>query len=165
MIPASTKPDLRRIGESAFTEVLGNLLSLSTTVRESANDSPVSAAPDEICSSVLLTGQRLSGSVHLRLPQAFVANAVRRLAGLEGDVGNANGLQDDAAGELANMVAGRVASQLAADGYPCTLGTPSVSRSARLPIETQPGADHGRIELICDGHCLSLELHCRYTVR
>ena len=40
MTPASNKPDLRRIGESAFTEVLGTLLSLPATVRESADRQP-----------------------------------------------------------------------------------------------------------------------------
>jgi CheY-specific phosphatase CheX len=163
MTPASNRPDLSRIGESAFTEVLGTLLALPVTVRESTTDSPVSAAPDEISSSVLLTGQRLSGSVHLRLPQAFVAYAVRLLTGLDGDAGNANELQDDAAGELANMVAGRVASQLAADGFPCKLGTPSVSRSARLATKNQDGAAHGRTDLICEGHWLSLEIQCDYA--
>src|SRR5436190_12009167 len=151
MTPASNKPDLHSIGESAFTEVLGTLLSLSATVRESADDRPVSAAPDEISSSVHLIGQGLSGSVHLRLPLAFVAYAVRRLTGLEDDAGNASELHDDAAGELANMVAGRVARQLAADGYPCQLGTPSVSRSDRLATKNQNGVAHGRTDLICEG--------------
>ena len=143
MTPASDNPNLRRIGESAFMEVLDTLLMLSATVRESAIDRPVSVAPDEISSRVLLTGQRISGSVHLRLPPAFVAYAVRRLTGLEGDAGNANELQDDAAGELANMVAGRVASQLAAHAYPCELGTPSVSRGAQLATKNQNGVAHG----------------------
>jgi len=163
MTPPSDKPDLRRIGESAFTEVLGTLLSLPATIREPAADRPVSAAPDEVSSSVRLTGQRLSGSVHLRLPQAFVSYTVRRLTGLDGDAGNANELQDDAAGELANMVAGRVASQLAADGYPCKLGTPSVSRNSCLATKNQNGVAHGRTELICEGHWLSLEIQCCYT--
>ena len=87
MTPASDKPDLRRIGESAFTEMLGTLLSLPATIREPAADRPVSAASDEVSSSVRLTGQRLSGSVHLRLPQAFVSYTVRRLTGLDGDAG------------------------------------------------------------------------------
>jgi CheY-specific phosphatase CheX len=163
MTSPSNKPDLRRIGESAFTEVLDTLLSLSATVRESANDSPVHAAPDEISSSVPLTGQRLSGSVHLRLPQAFVAHAVRRLTGLDGDAGNTNELQDDAAGELANMVAGRVVSELAADGYHCKLDTPSVSRGARLAAKNENGAACGRTDLICEGHWLSLEIQCCYA--
>jgi len=157
------KPDLNSIGESALTEVLGTLLSLSATVRESADDRSVFAAPDEISSSVLLTGQRISGSVHLRLPLAFVVYAVRRLTGLEGDAGNAGELQDDAAGELANMVAGRVASLLAADGYPCTLGTPSVCRGERLATKNQDAVAHGRTDLICEGHWLSLEIQCCYA--
>jgi CheY-specific phosphatase CheX len=163
MTPASDKPDLRRIGESAFMEVLDTLLMLSATGRESANDRPVSAAPEEISSSVLLTGQRISGSVHLRLPLAFVAYAVRRLTGLDGDTGNTSELQDDAAGELANMVAGRVASQFAAHAYPCKLGTPSVSRSARLATQNRNDLAHGRTDLICEGHWLSLEIQCCYA--
>lgn len=163
MIPDSKRPDLRHIGESAFTKVLGTLLSLSSTIRESANDRPVGAVPDEIRSSVLLTGQRLSGSVRLQLPQAFVAYAVRRLAGLDDDAENTLELQNDAAGEIANMVAGRVAARLAADGYPCKLHTPSVSRGARLATNNQDGVVHGRTDLICEGHCLSLEILCCYT--
>jgi CheY-specific phosphatase CheX len=163
MTPGSNKLDLRRIGESAFTEVLGTLLSLEATVRKAANDSSVSNGSDQITSNVLLAGQRLSGSVQVQLPEAFVARAVHLLTGLAGAAGDRNAAQDDAAGELANMVAGRVAAQLAADGYPCTLGTPSVYRSVRSPIKTQPGADHGRIDLICEGHCLSLEVQCRYA--
>jgi len=163
MTPASDKPDLHRIGESAFTEVLDTLLSFPSTIQESASDRPASAAPDEISSSVLLTGQRLSGSVNLQLPLAFVAHAVRLLTGLDGDAGNANELQNDAAGELANMVAGRVASQLAAEGYPCKLGTPSVSRGSRLTAKDQNDVAHGRTELICDGHWLALEIQCCYT--
>ena len=163
MTSVSNKSDLCRIGESAFTEVLGTLLSLPASVRESANDGPVSATPDEISSSVVLTGLRLSGNVHLRLPPAFVAYAVCRLTGLAGDAENAKELQDDAAGELANMVAGRVASQLAADGYPCKLGTPSVSRNVRLATKIHDGAARGRTDLICEGHWLSLEIQCCYA--
>jgi CheY-specific phosphatase CheX len=162
MSAASNKTSLRQIGESAFTEVLDTLLSLPVTVRESASDHPA-APPDEISSSVCLTGERLSGNVHLRLPQAFVAYVVRRLAGIGDDAGNTKALQDDAAGELANMVAGRVASQLAAVGYPCKLGTPLVSRGARLPAMTQTRIAHGRTALICEGHWLSLEIRCSYT--
>jgi CheY-specific phosphatase CheX len=164
MTPVSNRPDLQRIGENAFAEVLDTLLSLPATVRNPAGHSPPSDALDQITSTVLLAGQRLSGSVHVQLPLSFVARAVHRLTGLDGATQDANAVLDDTAGEFANMVAGRVAARLAADGYPCTLAIPSVSRSARLPIETQPGADHGRADLVCAGHWLSLEVQCRYTV-
>ena len=164
MTPGSKRPDLRCIGESAFAEVLSNLSLQPTTVRNSDGHSPLPVAPDQITSTVSLAGQRLSGSVHVQLPQAFVAHAVHLLTGLDGVAGDTNAVQDDTAGELANMLAGRVAAQLAADGYPCTLGIPSVSHTARLPIEIQLGADHGRTDVICEGHCLSLELQCCYAV-
>jgi CheY-specific phosphatase CheX len=165
MTSASGRPDLRRIGQSAFLEVLSVLLSLPATVENpSSRASALSNAPDRVTSTVPLAGQRLTGSVHLHLPLAFVARAVRILTGLDRVEGETNGVMEDTAGELANMVAGRVAVQLAADGYPCTLGTPSVSRNVTLPIETELGMDFGRIELFCDGHWLSLELKCRYAI-
>jgi CheY-specific phosphatase CheX len=162
MTPASTRPDLHSIGKNAFTEVLDTLFALPVAVREAAGDAFVSGAQDQITSSVLLTGPRLSGWVFVQLPQAFVAHAVRLLVGQDGDAGDSNALEDDAAGELANMVAGRVAAQLGAHGYTCALSTPSISRSASLPIKTQPGIEHGRTDLICEGHRLSLEIRCHY---
>jgi CheY-specific phosphatase CheX len=159
---SNNRPDLQRIGQTVFPEVLGVLLSLPATLRNSSNLSPHSDVPDQIVSTVLLAGQRLSGSVHLTLPMAFVAHAVNIIAGLEDHAQDANAILDDAAGELANMVAGQVAVQFAADGYPCTLGTPSIARGKGPPIETHSEVDHGRTELLCDGHLLSLDLNCRY---
>jgi CheY-specific phosphatase CheX len=169
MTPASNRPDLRQIGESALREVLSVFLSLPATLRNSSSHSPSpsasphSAAPDQITSTVLLAGQRLSGSVHVQLPLAFAAHAVHLLTGLDPAAADANSVLNDTAGELANMVAGRVAVQLAAGGYPCTLGTPLVARSACFPIQTEPGVDRARTELFCEGHGLSLEVQCRYA--
>lgn len=164
MTPVSNKPDLRRIGESAFAEVLSKLLSLPATPGTPPNQSLSSNTPDQITSTVQLAGPRLSGSVRIQLPLAFVAHAVRVLTGLDGTEGDINAVQEDAAGELANMVAGRVAARLTADGYPCELGTPSIIRVAGLPIETEPNADQGRADLFCNGYWLSVELKCRYAV-
>jgi len=164
MTPTSNRPDLQRIGQSAFIEVLSVLLSLPATVGNSSSHSSIPSAPDAITSTVRLTGQRISGSVQVLLPLAFVTHAAQLLTGLDGAASDTIALLDDTAGELANMVAGRAAVQLGAAGFPCTLGTPSVCRSASLPVETVPGMDHGRTELFCDGHWLSLELKCRYAV-
>jgi CheY-specific phosphatase CheX len=163
MTPTSGRPDLCRIGGSAFTEVLSVLLSLPARIHEPLGDSHLSIAPEQITSKVHLAGQRLSGSVNLQLPLDFVSRAVQFLTGLDGDSREAKELQEDTAAELANMVAGRVAAQLAKDGYACTLGTPSVSRGAGLPVEIEPGMDYGQTDLVCDGHRLSIELKCRYA--
>ena len=160
---ASHRPDLRRIGESSFREVLETLLPMPVTLRELAANSPISIVPDQITSWILLTGPRLSGSVRIQLPRPFVARVVRVLTGLDGAAAETKALLDDAAGEIANMVAGRVAVGLAATGYVCTLGMPSVACGTPVPIEIQSGVDQGRIDLLCEGYCLSLEVHCCFT--
>lgn len=162
MTPASTRPDLARIGECALAEVLKTFLSLPAIVCDSAGGSLLCTAPEPINIRVPLSGQRLSGSVNLQLPPAFVAHAVKLLTGLDGDSVDGIAIQSDAAGELANMVAGRVAAQLAVNGISCSLGTPSVVRSAALPTTTEPEADYGRTNLLCAGHSLWLEIECRY---
>ncbi len=159
----SHSPDLRHIGETAFTEVLSILLSLPATVRESPEQCDFPSARDCLTSSVFLTGHRLSGSVHLQLPVPFVAHAVSLLTGLHQDSPEACNLKEDTSGEIANMVAGRVAAQLATYGYPCTLSTPSVTLGVEIPAENQSGMDHGKTNLFCDGHWLSIELKCRYA--
>jgi CheY-specific phosphatase CheX len=160
MTHAPRQPDLARIGELAFTEVLNTFLSLPATPRHFSARTPV-AAPDQLAAIIPLAGKALSGIVRVLLPLPFVAQAVKQVTGLDGAEQEA--IHEDAAGEIANMVAGRVAAQLAAGGYPCTLGTPSVSRNPSLPADIQPGVGHGRIDLLCSGHWLSLEIHCRYT--
>jgi hypothetical protein len=160
MIHASQKPDLATIGERAFTEVLAVLLSLPAPAR---TQRPVVDAAGLFTAMIPLSGPRLSGTVRVLLPPPFVAWAVKHLTGLNGAEGEA--LHEDTAGEIANMIAGRVAAQLAAAGYPCALDTPSVARSADLPTEIQPGVSLGRTDLLCDEHCLALEIHCRYTAR
>jgi CheY-specific phosphatase CheX len=163
MTPASNRPDLRRIGEASVQEVLRTLLSLPATLLDSSHDRPLSNASDLMTSSILLAGPRLSGRIHLQLQRAFSTRAAHVLTGLDGPDGETNALLDDVAGELANMVAGRVAAGLAAEGYPCTLGIPSVSHGTPAPIKTQPGEDQGRADLICEGHRISLEVHCRFA--
>jgi CheY-specific phosphatase CheX len=161
MSHASHKPDLARIGECAFTEVLATFLSLPAVPRTISVQERIPDASDQVAATVSLSGDGLSATVRILLPLAFVAQAVNHLAGLQGPEGEA--IHEDTAGEIANMVAGRVAAQLAAEGFPAALGTPSVSRSASLPIEPRPGNDHGRAALVCEGHHLSVEIHCRYA--
>jgi hypothetical protein len=163
MIPDSQRPDLRRIGETSLKAVLDDLWSLSAAIPDSSHQDPLSSAPERVTRSVPLTGPRLSGSVDVQLPQAFLVRAVRIQTGLDGAAGEDCALLEDAAGEIANLVAGRVAAGLAREGYPCALGVPSVGHRANLPNEFQPGENHGAADLIWEGHCLSLEVRCRFA--
>ncbi len=163
MTPPRHRPDLRGIGESAFMEVLSTLLRLSSTVANPATSTALSGGVDQMTSTVHLTGPKVSGSVCVQFPMSFIIHAVHIVTGVGRDTAEADGLVDDTAGELANMVAGRVAARLAEAGYVCGLGTPSVSRGSPLPIENQTTVGDGRADLICEGHRLVVDIRCHYT--
>lgn len=163
MTLSADRPDLRRIGESSVKAVLETLFSRPAIRPASANHRPLPCASDPINSSVHLAGPRLSGSVHIQLPAALLRRVAEVLTGLDGATGQLNGLLDDTAGEFVNMVAGRVAVGLAANGYACTLGIPSVAHGAPVAVEPDSAADHCRTDLVCDGHNLSLEVYCRFA--
>lgn len=162
MSAVAPKPDVRRIAESAFAQVLSVLFSLPVTARHAPSRTGLPGTGDQIVSRVSLAGAQLSGSVQVQFSLGFVRLAVRRLAGIEGTAQATDAVLVDAAGELANMVAGRVASQLAAKGFPCKLGTPAVVRGEPPSAINQPDASRARADFTCEGHALSVEVHCRY---
>ena len=163
MTLAFERPDLGRIGESSFKEVLGTLFSRASIPPDASGHCPLPRGSDQITSSVLLAGPRFSGSVQLQLPRTFMMRLAHVLTGVDSAAGENDALLNDAAGELANMVAGRVAAGLATHGYPCTLGIPSVFTGALSPGELPPGADQGRTDLVYEGHWLSLEVNCHFA--
>jgi CheY-specific phosphatase CheX len=163
MTPAANKPDLCRLSESALTQVLNTLLPRSSAAGNPSTSLSGSDAHEQVSSTVVLTGPRLSGRVLVQVPKGFVRHATHVLTGLDENAAEANGLLDDTAGELANMVAGCVATRLLQDGYACTLGTPSVSRNSLPSLELPPGIDRGGAELTWEGYLLAVEIQCQYA--
>jgi CheY-specific phosphatase CheX len=148
-------PDLGPIAARAITEVLATQLNLPT--RESALvEWPIAGQPEQsLIGSVKLTGSRVSGDVHVQLPDGFVAKVTGLLLGrTAADAEEAA----DITGELCNMLAGRVAADLAAAGYSSILSTPKVSRGRRLEPEIAPGAQTCRSDWISGGHLLTVML-------
>ncbi len=163
MTSLPNRPDLRRIGKSALTQVLSTLSPRSSTAGNPSPPLIASDAHEPITSSIALKGPRLCGSVLVRLPRGFVTHATHVLTGLDGNAAEANGLLDDTAGELANMMAGCVATLLSQDGYACTLGTPSILRNSQGSIQLPFGVERGRAELTWEGYLLAVEIQCQYA--
>ena len=160
------RPDLRRIGEQALSEVLDTLLSLSLNEATPAASAGDGSKADYLVGTVDLVGDRLSGDVRLQLPEAFARLAARRLVGGHAaaePLADANAA--DLAGELCNMVAGRVAARLRRDGYPAELSPPRVVRAPRDPrdpSEPARGDERRRTCWLCEGHLITLEIQCRH---
>ena len=166
MTAAANRPDLVRIAEAAVVEVLGHLPIPMTARGKTAagvHPEPPEIRPGEIVASIHLEGRRLTATLRLHAPEALLDRAVHCMTGAHPPAGDPRAIREDAAGELANMIAGRVATRLAAEGYPCTLSTPSIAPTALTSAQTPAEFETQRLDLLCEGHPLSLHLQFRYA--
>ena len=164
MIAEPPIPELGRVTASAITEVLATQFKLSATA-STPGDKPVTGIPEQcLIGSVTLSGGRVSGDVHLQLPEAFAAKLTALLLGR-----SATSVTDESAadvtGELCNMLAGRVAAILSAAGYSSNLSTPTVVRGHRLELEISPGAKTCWSDWTCEGHLLTVALQFSFKSR
>ena len=163
MIAEPPIPELGRLTANAITEVLATQFKLSAIASVPA-DKPVTGTPEQcLVGSVKLTGGRVSGDVHLQLPEAFIARLVTLLGRSATSVTDESAA--DLAGELCNMLAGRVAATLAAAGYSSNLSTPTVVCGRRLELEISPGAKTCRSDWTCEGHLLTVALQFSFKSR
>ncbi len=148
--------DLSRIAASALQEVLATqfkLLAVSALPDEMAR-----AATDSRCltGSVDIEGERMSGSLRLQLPEAWVHKINASLLKGRDAVSIDEDDASDLTGELCNMIAGRIAASLAGAGYASTLSTPRVIRGQPLQLEGDAGCLISRSNWACESQVLQL---------
>ena len=164
MIAEPPIPELGWVAANAITEVLATQFKLSAIALTPA-DEPVTGTPKQyLIGSVTLSGGRVSGDVHLQLPEAFAAKLTALLFGRSATSGTDEGAAD-VTGELCNMLAGRVAAILSAAGYSSNLSTPTVVRGHQLELEISPGAKTCRSDWTCEGHLLTVALQFKFKSR
>jgi CheY-specific phosphatase CheX len=148
--------DLSALTARAITEVLATQFGLSAVVAAVSIEKPIATQAEPcLVGSVRFSGDRISGVAHLQLPAAFAAKVTALLLGqsiVDDDEA------EDMTGELCNMLAGRVAAGLAADGYPSILSIPAVSRDGQFELETVPGNETCRSDWTCEGYLLTVML-------
>ncbi len=178
MTSTCSRPDLEEISRSALVEVLGGLLGVPSQEVKAATDDGRDPEGPMRC-VVDLRGTRIRGALVVSIPRAFAAEAARRLTGASSPDSLGPGLLADCAGELGNMLAGRVATRLRLEGHACELGIPQVVLRTEAPTpgaaaawslsQTSPRTPSGspgthvcRTHWSCQGHGLTLEIHLGY---
>jgi CheY-specific phosphatase CheX len=163
MIPEPLIPELGSVTASALAEVLATQFKLSVVASALADKLDAEQTERCLVCSVTLTGGLFSGDVQLQLPEAFVAKLNSVLVGP-----NAASVTDedaaDIAGELCNMLAGRIAATLEAAGYSSILSIPSVYRGRRLEFENA-AAKTCWSNWTCEGHLLKVASQFNFRSR
>jgi len=160
MMPPNPTPDLPRVAAEALQEVLSTQFHCAAAP---ASDGDLARAAGEgawLTGCVGLTAGTLTGSLRLQLPERWL----RRLHASLGGGGNASPADDgdladlaDLAGELCNMMAGRIAARLSGGGA-SMLGTPVVARGRLPEPEAGLAGPSGRSCWTCAGQVLTLDL-------
>lgn len=164
MTPTAPHPNLRRIGGEALLHVLSSLLSFRATEETPVQDTADAEDESLILATVALIEEHGSGEVRLQISDAFARLALGVLVGAEDTDSLTRAQIDDLCGELGNMVAGRVAAELAREGHSFTLGTPGVVRGAGWLLKEDRTARHapGATVWSCRGHRILMDVRCHF---
>lgn len=132
MTPMNSCLDLDPIAAESLRDVFATRFERQL-VRVSLDE--ISEAPGDapwLISTMNLEGSQARGSVHLRVSESLMNLLNTSLGDCSNDPFERESELADLAGELCNMVAGRIGAGLAAAGHLFTLSTPTVYRGRAL---------------------------------
>jgi CheY-specific phosphatase CheX len=154
----SNKPDLEldRIAAHALHEVLA--IQFKMAVFAPSPDQSSKAAGDEhwLTGTVNLESPQMKGGVLLQMSEPWLSTLNASLGNASRDPAALRSELLDLAGELCNMVAGRIGAGLAAAGHICALSTPNVIRGRQQGAENGSGIKCSRTSWTCAGGTLTL---------
>jgi hypothetical protein len=154
MPPSISNNELDLIAAAALQSVLAGQFQLPARPASSAEVAQSKAAGPAWTGSVELQGEELAGRVWLQSPGPWIESLNGSLGNGGADPAAREGECLDLAGELCNMMAGRIAAGLAAAGCRYTLSTPTVIRAA--PPPAPPGGKTSQTCWTCAGGVLTL---------
>jgi len=158
MMPMNSDLDLDTIAAEALREVFATCFDLQP-IPVSLDEMP--QVPDDalwLIGSVNLEGSQARGSVHLQVSEGLMDLLNASLGDCSNDPFERESELADLAGELCNMVAGRIGTSLAAAGHLFTLSTPTVCRGHALGKETDVNKWSSDTGWTCAGGTLTLKI-------
>jgi CheY-specific phosphatase CheX len=158
MIPMNSDLDLDPIAAEALRDVFTSRFE-PQLVRVSLDEIP--EAPGDtswLISTVNLEGSQARGSVHLQVSESLMDLLNKSLGDCSDDPSERENERADLAGELCNMVAGRIGAGLATAGHLFTLSTPDVYRGRALETGTDADKWGSCTGWTCAGGTLTLKI-------
>lgn len=147
--------ELTTVLETAVKTVFTTMLGTSLEIEPSGT--PFLEGDCHIAGAVGLTGCH-NGIIYLYSTADFARKMTCRLLGMKEDEIESDDMVNDAFGELTNMVAGVIKSDLENLNQPCIMTVPSVVRGNDFTIEAVSGVERRSVHCLCDGGRVLVEV-------
>lgn len=150
------KLKLHKMAALAMAEVMTTQLNINV---EEINDlKDLENSHPCVKAHVIMQGVKFKGEVLLQIPEDYVRQVAQRIFGFNTTTEVSTNDLKDVVGELSNMIAGRVAAELAVEGLTCTLIPPVSYIGPRQKIINNSGAHLSQTYWLCDHHLITLEV-------
>jgi hypothetical protein len=156
----SIKPDLEldRIAAHALRDVLVTQFKMPDFAASPDQSSSAAGDGDWLTGSVNLESPQMKGGVLLQMSEPWLSTLNASLGNASRDPAARQSELLDLAGELCNMIAGRIGAGLAAAGRICTLSTPHVIRGRPQRADDGSGIKCAHTSWTCAGETLKLKV-------
>jgi CheY-specific phosphatase CheX len=158
MIPMNSSLDLDPIAAEALRDVFTTRFERHLVPVSLDEISEVPGDASWLISTVNLEGSQARGSVNLQVSESLMDLLNMFLGDCSNDPSERESERADLAGELCNMVAGRIGTNLAAAGHLFTLSTPDVYRGRALETGTDADKWGSCTGWTCAGGTLTLKI-------
>lgn len=160
MNPPALSLDIRQFVTNALCSVFDTMLSLK--LAPAPDGSSQIQSPERITGSVGFVGEKVTGAVYVHLPGALARLAAASMIGIGPEEVEGDEVVNDAVGEMCNMVAGGLKSNLCDAGAPCAVSTPAIIRGSSFQIEALPEVRREVLSFDCQQQRLILEVHIKF---
>jgi chemotaxis protein CheX len=149
--------------QQVFT-ILPNVMQTMLGLKAEPTGEGIAPREDRVSAIIGIGGETVNGMFYFHFPARFGEVISRRLLQHAEDDPASDQQINDAVGELCNMVAGGLKSELAEYGYDTAISPPSIIRGKSFTIESEPDLEISHFPFLCGEDVLELEVHLKLEV-
>lgn len=152
--------DVRQFLTKHLVEVFETMLSLQATP---SPDVDLVQNAERVTGSVGFGGETVNGVVYLHLSGPFARKVAAAMLGMTPEEISSEADENDAIGEVTNMLAGGLKSALCDSGAPCAVSTPAIIRGNSYAIEPAPDLERIWLGFQCGDERAVVEVHIQFN--
>ena len=147
--------DLGPLIEKLVIKVFATMLQMKAVVAPDGNE--IAPQCPHVAGSIGFSGST-NGVIHFMCTESFARKVACTMLGMADWQLEGNEMADDVIGEITNMIAGNVASELRNRGHAASISIPTIVRGSNFTIRNISGCKCFRFHFLCEGTYMNVDL-------